>query len=290
MLVEQQTVIPLVALPPAGSVTQSTPGQHPLQPAPPGGVPYLLFVPENFSVSLPPLVLIHGISRNVHQHLDAFSGLARQTGRMLIAPLFDEGRCKRYQQVRTRQCRADQMLLAVLQDARHLSGHLFKQIILYGFSGGAQFGHRFAMLHPEMVSHLAIASAGWYTFPDHQQVFPYGISTNNRKGKRLAQNLKRFLLIPMLVMTGEFDIKRDVNLRKGKTIDHQQGRSRVERAARWVRAMQRAAAAQGIKSDISLSILPDSTHDFNRCVQLGGMSACLSNWLNASSTAPYESL
>ncbi|MGB1257839.1 MAG: hypothetical protein ACPG51_18345, partial [Thiolinea sp.] len=135
MMVEQQTVSPLVALPPACSVNQSAPGEHPLQPAPPEGVPYLLFVPENCSMSLLPLVLIHGISRNVQQHLDAFSGLASQTGRMLIAPLFDEGRCKRYQQARTRQCRADQMLLAVLQDVRRVSGYLFKQIILYGFSG-----------------------------------------------------------------------------------------------------------------------------------------------------------
>jgi len=279
MMVEPQTLAPPVARSAGYSVTQTSSGQHPLQAAPPGGVPYLLFVPENFSMALLPLVLVHGISRNVQQHIEAFSGLARQTGRMLIAPLFDEGCCKRYQQAWTRQCRADQMLLAVLQDVRRVSGYLFKQIILYGFSGGAQFGHRFAMLHPEMVSQLAIASAGWYTFPDHQQAFPYGISADSRKGIRLTKNLKCFLSIPILVMVGDTDIKRDGNLRKGKDIDHQQGLSRAERAARWVRAMRWEAVIQSVQSNILLSVLPDSTHDFDKCVKKGGMVSCVTKWL-----------
>ncbi|MGB0847925.1 MAG: hypothetical protein ACPGSM_14435 [Thiolinea sp.] len=233
-------------------------------------------------MNLIPLVLVHGISRNVHQHIQAFSEFARQTGRMLIAPLFDEIRCKRYQQVRTKQCRADQMLLAVLQDARRLSGHHFKQVMLYGFSGGAQFGHRFAMLYPGIVSQLAIASAGWYTFPDHQQTFPYGIRSSAPKGRCLTQNLKQFLSIPMLVMAGELDIRRDANLRKGKDIDRQQGRSRVERAARWVRAMRSQAQIFGVQPNISLTILPDSSHDFNRCVKRGNMVTCVTDWLTTS--------
>ncbi|MGB1012278.1 MAG: hypothetical protein ACPGVP_21360, partial [Thiolinea sp.] len=144
---------------------------------------------------------------------------------------------------------------------------------------GAQFGHRFAMLHPDRVERLAIASAGWYTFPDEQVRFPYGISMETSKGKRLKANLQRFLSIPVLVLAGELDIKRDANLRKGRDIDQQQGRSRVERAARWARAIQRQANMQGIKSDISFETIPNSTHDFNRCVQQGNMVELIANWM-----------
>lgn len=278
MFAEQHVVDDVAGHPPYFA-NHSTHGIH-LQTAPVGGVPYLLFMPENLAPNLPPLVLVHGISRNAHQHLEAFSSFANETRRMLIAPIFDEVRCKRYQKVRAKQCRADQMLLAVLQDARNVSGHVFTQIVLYGFSGGAQFGHRFAMLHPEVVSRLAIASAGWYTFPDHQQVFPYGLRT--RKGINLTTNMKHFLSIPMLVMVGELDIRRDANLRKGQFIDRQQGLSRVERAARWVRAIRQEADALGVKPAISFSTLPDSTHDFARCVKRGGLVNCVTHWLAAN--------
>ncbi len=255
------------------------PQSYPLQPAPTGGVPYVLYRPDTVSENQPPLVLIHGISRNVHQHIDAFSDYARKTGRILIAPLFDESSGQRYQQVLSQKCCADQRLLAVFRDVYRLIGYTFQKIALFGFSGGAQFGHRFAMLYPDRVDRLAIASAGWYTFPDDQARFPYGISMQTRKGRRLRANLQRFLSIPTLVLAGELDIKRDANLRKGSAIDRQQGRSRVERAARWVRAMQSEASLRGIQADINLHILPDSTHDFNRCVRQGSMTTLIAEWL-----------
>ena len=280
MLIEQPVTSDTVDNLPCYAVSRLP--QHPphqWQPAPAGGVPYLLYTPSTLAHNQSPLVLIHGISRNVHQHMHAFADYARQTGRMLIAPLFDETNCRRYQQVWSKQCRADQGLLAVLRDVYRLTGHAFQKIALYGFSGGAQFGHRFAMLHPDRVERLAIASAGWYTFPDEQARFPYGISMQTKRGRRLGANLQRFLSIPVLVLAGALDIKRDANLRKGRAIDRQQGRSRVERAARWVRAMQREAGIRGIESDISLTILPDSTHDFNRCVQRGNMVTVVADWL-----------
>ena len=48
----------------------------------------------------------------------------------------------------------------------------FGRVDLVGFSGGAQFAHRFAMLYPGCVRRVVVAAAGWYTYIDPSRPFP----------------------------------------------------------------------------------------------------------------------
>ncbi len=133
-----------------------------------------LALPRRISDDRPPLVAVHGLRRDARQQAELFAEQANALGRPVIAPLFDVDRWPRYQQA-IRRGRADLALLALMARLRREGIWRTPQFDLFGFSGGAQFAHRFAMLHPETVSRLTTASAGWYTFPDTTR-FPHGLS------------------------------------------------------------------------------------------------------------------
>jgi len=243
-----------------------------------GGIPYYLYVPSRVDPTARPLVVVHGISRRAQVHLATFAPMAEMSGRILIAPLFSKARCKRYQQLVVDPCRADKALLATLRAVAKKTGYDMGEVDLFGFSGGAQFAHRFAMMHPERVRRLAVASAGWYTLPDLEEAFPYGLASTDNGRERFRAKLPDFLAIPTLVMVGERDLARDNSLRRRPELDRRQGLTRVERAARWSQAMRQAAADRGIHAEISFRVLPTCGHSFEACAQDGGLVDLVTTW------------
>lgn len=270
------------------AVPQGRPGDVEMRPAPPGGVPYFLYRPSELDPDARAIVVVHGISRNADQHVDAFAPFAKRANRLVIAPIFSRESCRRYQQVVTQRCRADLLLLAVLRDVAALTGRAVDGVDLFGFSGGAQFAHRFAMLYPDRVASLALSSAGWYTFPGQQDRYPYGIASSTRTGRKIAANLDRYLRIPTLVLVGEHDVQRDGALRKNPTIDRQQGRTRVDRAGRWVEAARDVADARGVEATTTLRLMADCGHDFTDCVSHGGLAWHVMDWFSAHASDDRE--
>ena len=244
------------------------------------GIPYYLYVPGKVDPEAPPLVAVHGISRGADEHLEAFAPWAERSGRVLIAPLFSEAQCRRYQKVILDRCQADRALFATLREVAEATGVEIDRFDLFGFSGGAQFAHRFALLHPERVARLAVSSAGWYTLPDPAEAYPYGLASGPRAGQRFRPKLEAFLEIPTLVLVGERDIERDSALRKEQRVDQRQGLTRVERAARWSQALRRAATRAGVAAEIRFRSLPNCGHDFEDCVRDGGLVEQVMEWFS----------
>lgn len=232
-----------------------------------------LAVPSNVSVNASPIVAVHGIRRGAKQQAELLAPRAAALGRPVIAPLFDKVNWPRYQQV-VRGNRGDLALLELMSELRLAGTWQTRNFELCGYSGGAQFAHRFAMLYPQLVSRLTVAAAGWYTFPDNA-AFPYGL--NQRPGKaanwgpRFAAGLDQFLEVPIQVCVGEEDCVSDPNTRQSAEIDEQQGGDRVTRAKRWVAALQKTAKERGLTAQITLSVLPECGHDFQDCIQYGGL-------------------
>jgi len=212
----------------------------------------------------PVLVSIHGISRNACEHALAFHEPARRQGITVIAPLFAADRFPDYQRLGRRGARADLALLAVLADAEARLGRAIDRVHLFGFSGGAQFAHRFALAWPHLVERLSLAAAGWYTMPIDELRFPYGLAPCRR-----LPDL-RFRLVPLLrrpirVFVGEHDRIDDPATRHDPRVDAHQGRHRLERARRWCEALLAAGRARGLHPDVRLEILPHAGHDFAEC-------------------------
>jgi pimeloyl-ACP methyl ester carboxylesterase len=149
-----------------------------------------------------------------------------------------------------------------------------RRLLLFGYSGGGQFAHRFAMAHPRSVRAAVVAAAGWYTFPDAALPYPYGLRVGSRlPGIRLRQG--RLLQVPMLVVVGDADTERETSLNQSSRIDQQQGRTRVERADAWFRAMGAAAERRGLRSRVERQTIPAVGHSFAAAFDAGLGAATL---------------
>ena len=241
------------------------------RPGIPGRIPDALVLGTYKEGMPPPLLVVHGIGRETDQMAEALAPEAAATGRLVVLPVFDAVHWKTFQRP-TQRSRADLALLRLLSALRFegtLPGHRFD---LAGFSGGAQFAHRFTWLYPHLVDGLAVASAGWWTFPDSAP-FPYGMGASDQAPKAaqiwLRSNLRAFLSRRIVVRVGEQDNVVDHNTRSGELIDAQQGLNRLMRARRWVSALREAARAENLPDQIDFDTIPSCGHDFVACAQAG---------------------
>ena len=174
------------------------------------GLPYKAFVPRDPHPGGRVLVSIHGVSRNAREHLDLLRPYAEHHGATLIVPSFAAGSYPDYQRMgrRGRGPRADLALIRLLNDVCRRSGLATDCVDMFGFSGGAQFAHRFALAHPQRVRRLALGAAGWYTMPDDSLRYPYGTGdSSGLDGVRL--NAIAAARLPTLVLIGERDDRAD---------------------------------------------------------------------------------
>ncbi|UCE31407.1 MAG: hypothetical protein JSW68_00080 [Burkholderiales bacterium] len=242
-----------------------------------GGPPGLrghMVLPSRLQAWTPALVTVHGISRNAGSHARAFASAAATEGWLIVAPQFDARGFRGYQRLAGSgpgpgRVRADLALDALLERVADATGVDTRRFMLFGFSGGAQFAHRYAMLQPGRVSALVLGAAGWYTFPCQRLRFPHGLRCPPGGGACIEPGPA--LSIPTLVMVGTRDLQRDAALNCSPCIDARQGRNRLERARRWVDAMRRAAQERGIGAHFELRLMADCGHSFECCVERGDM-------------------
>ncbi len=236
-------------------------------------IPLLLYRPEGLPAGAPLAVCVHGHGRQPLDMLDAFAPEAAAAGFALALPLFRErGPHRQYQQLwRPRKPgRADLALLRALDNAAQAHALQTDSFFLFGHSGGGQFAHRFALLHPQRVRALGIGAAGWYTWPDTAQAWPLGLGA--AEGFEARPALADFLALPVRVWVGERDDGADDVLRDEPALSALQGEGRLERARRWVAALQSSATAAGRTADIALEVLPRAGHDFRLCARRGGLA------------------
>lgn len=223
---------------------------------------YLLYVPHTLRPHAPLLVSLHGISRNAHEHARVFTSLCEEHGVLLLVPVFTEDLHKDYQRLgrRGRGNRIDLLLHSIFVEVKHLCGADVSQVYFFGFSAGAQLAHRYAMAHPHRVARVVAAAAGWYSFPDTTQKFPYGIRpTRDLEG--VTFDPEAFLHVPMEVLVGQKDTGTK-HLRSTERTVKQQGVTRLDRARNWVAAMQAAAEAHEIEPQVTLTEVAGVGHSF----------------------------
>ena len=199
----------------------------------------------------PVLVIVHGIARNAVEYVFRLRHAAEAAGAIVVSPHFSRVDYGRYQQIESPDgVRADKALDAILAEVSRTTGGRTDRFHLAGVSGGAQFAHRYALLHPDRVSSLSLLAAGWYTFPAPSHAWPLGT------GAAPAEiDPARLAATPINVLVGDRDRMRDASLRADPEIDVLQGRHRLARARRWSRAMRAAGCTR-----LSLVTLPGVSH------------------------------
>jgi pimeloyl-ACP methyl ester carboxylesterase len=220
---------------------------------------------------LPPLVVLHGISRNARDLVDFFKPEADRSGRTIVVPHFTEKAWPCFQRP-SRNARPDQALLALLTHLALLDPAFEGPVDLFGHSGGAQLAHRFAMLYPQKVGTLSLAAAGWYCLPDASMDYPYGLGADATPGAQMwarwhDRAIPTYLRLAVRVFVGTQDIERDASLRQNPDLDRIQGRTRLARAESYVDRFRAAALARGIVPDIALTRMPGVVHDVAQAVE-----------------------
>jgi pimeloyl-ACP methyl ester carboxylesterase len=223
---------------------------------------FFLYRPSTAQTGAPLIVSVHGIARNAAAHAYRLAEEAERYGVTVMAPLFDKESYGQYQQLLDKKsgARSDIALLDAMEAAARLSGASVDRVVLFGYSGGAQFAHRFVMAHPHRVASVLVVAAGWYTFPDDERAYPHGLKLQSAFG---CLNLDPVdaARVPHHVLIGELDIVRDSSLRQSRRLDAQQGSTRLSRAYRWREAMREFAARAGGRAP-TMTLLPGVGHSF----------------------------
>ena len=266
------------------------PLREPAQPVPISGLrahqsqgaelDYFIYVPRSATTNSPLLLTIHGIERMALQHAVRFSALAEKHGFIVLAPMFSKARIPRYQRLERGpdgDCPAAALELTVDHVQRAI-GLAPAPLRLFGYSGGAQFAMRYTMVGSLPVARLALAAPGWFTMPDTQHAFPYGLGDAPVLEGRVA-DLDRLLSIPVLLTVGAEDTRRDRSLNRNALVEASQGKTRLERAHRWYDAITVAARARGMTLLTQLKLLPGAGHDFNDNMQSHGLGEIIVDWL-----------
>lgn len=232
----------------------------------PEGFRVHLHLPDRLTADMPVLVSVHGISRNAHEHIAHFK--AASDGRaVILCPGFSAEFLPHYQRlgIGKPELRADLLLDAALERVALACGLTTGRMHLFGFSGGAQFAHRYAMLYPHRVRALHLAAAGHYTFLAPGTPWPRGC--RGGPGPQILANKAHFLRLPIHLYVGEHDHYRDDALRKGPKIDRQQGENRMERACTWHAHISTLRQSAG--PDMTFETIASAGHDFAEACQAG---------------------
>ncbi|MDK3020777.1 alpha/beta hydrolase [Pseudodonghicola flavimaris] len=156
---------------------------------------YTLYIPESAwdapERELDLLVAVHGTMRLQSLYRDAFAGFGRFNNCVILAPLFPVGvrgdmESGGYKYMVEGDIRYDEVLLAMVKEAGDLISRSFGKFMLFGFSGGGHFTHRFLYLHPDRLKAVSIGAPGSVTLLDEtmdwwpgirnfEQVFGRGI-------------------------------------------------------------------------------------------------------------------
>lgn len=135
---------------------------------------------------------------------------------------------------------------------------LLNRYILFGHSAGGQFVHRMAMFKPDARFDLAIAAnSGWYTIPDIEQNYPYGISGAPEVQDRITHSLQR----PLVVFLGTED-KPDQGGFRTRPEAIGQGKSRPQRGEHFFKTAQHAASNRGLNLGWQLKYAEGIGHNY----------------------------
>ena len=245
---------------------------------------YFLYVPELVRPGAKVMVVVHGISRNAREQVQHFSCLAKERGVFVVGPSFPRDRFPDYQRLglHGRGERSDLTVRKILAEVARLTGADVRRIYLFGYSGGGQFVHRYAMAYPQGVAAAAIGAAGWYTFPDFSARYPRGLKLS-AEAPVVSFQEKEFLKIPMAVFVGERDFRRGTELKRSRAVDRQQGLTRIERGYRWIKAMEASARNHGLSTRYEFKVLSRTGHSFVDGMRRGGMGEKVFDFLFGTS-------
>lgn len=240
---------------------------------------YYLYVPH--AVITDPedakiLVSVHGYSgrkdnergrKRVQRAAERWSYLADTHRWVVLSPHFDEKRFgNNYQRLNFSGIRSDIRLNQLIEEIRRIIPCVCTDtILLFGFSGGGQFVHRYAAFHPHRVDRAVAGAAGWYLWPDDTLPYPIGTLLSGSI-KHPEPRIIELCRLKLLVIVGENDFEQGEFRKKckGYNISAIQGEGRLLRARNWIESLRKFSNNRGSRCRVRLNIVPSTGHTISR--------------------------
>ena len=237
--------------------------------APPGAPPIRVFyaVGSGALEAGRVVVVMHGTNRNARDYRDSWTSLVKDRPWVVVAPQFDQedfpgasgynlgGTVDESGDARPTHDWAFAYIQPLVDRVRALTGVRAPTFDLFGHSAGAQFVHRYLEFEPTAPVRRAVAAnAGWYTVPDLDIDFPYGLHH-----APAPVDLDGLFARDLTVLLGSEDIE-DENLRQDEGAARQ-GQTRIERGEEFYRVAGEQARDRGIPFRWTLRVVPGVAHD-----------------------------
>ncbi len=200
----------------------------------------------------PILFVMHGNGRNAQSYFDSMLIQAKKYNFLLIVPEFDEvrfpsidyhhgGVLDKDKNIKSRESWTFSIIEPIFDYVKKHTGNTSSGYMLYGFSAGSQFVHRFLMFNPDnRVTRAISGSAGTYTMPDYSTNYSYGLKNVDLPQK----NLNKFYAKDFRIVIGDADtVLSRPDLVKTPAAN-KQGRDRVERGLAFYEHSKKMAEKQ----------------------------------------------
>lgn len=217
------------------------------------------------------VIVLHGVQRNAEQYRDEWKKYADEYNLLMVCPDFSE---KKYPGVgyynvgnvmntdnesgklQPREKWIFSVIDRVFSEVHVRSGATTDTFTLFGHSAGAQFVHRYLLFSTESKAKKIIsANAGWYTMPERDIAFPYGLKNVPMTDENLAQEFSKVVII----LLGESDTRTGGVLRHTSLAD-KQGSNRFERGNNFFERSKDKAEALGVPFNWQLITVPGVGH------------------------------
>ncbi len=229
------------------------------------------YKPESWNDKDNIVFVMHGGGRNAADYLNAWIDLANENKLLIIAPEFENKFSKYttndYQEGNlftffgTKNPKSEWAYTVIenifdhIKTVNHISND---QYDIFGHSAGGQFVHRMVLLMPECRIRTAIAAnAGFYSFPNKNLEFPYGI-------KNTATDLQKSYSKRLVILLGELD--NDASLGTFRTTDlaMKQGAHRLERGTTFFNANKEVGNTNHWQFNWTIDTIKNTGHNYKK--------------------------
>ncbi|SOD20276.1 alpha/beta hydrolase family protein [Pedobacter xixiisoli] len=229
------------------------------------------FSPKANASDMPVVVMLHGANRDASAYLDDLVNAATVFGCKIIAPEFDQEDYRGAEKYNLGNVyeKNKKTFLSPEKWSFSLIEPLFDHVVaqtksnskgyyLYGHSGGAQFVHRFMMFVKQTrIIKAAFANAGWYTLPNTETEFPYGIKNAPIDQPQLA----KFFATKTFVILGMNDTSTDEKSYNVTDDAEAQGKTRFDRGKNYFKTVKAKAEEMKLPLNWTEIYVPNVGHE-----------------------------
>jgi pimeloyl-ACP methyl ester carboxylesterase len=261
-----------------GKLSKTGTGEFTHIPSPASGkneLKVFYHIPEGSMETSPVLMALHGNGRDAAYTRDVFAPLADEKGILVIVPEFSETDFPGGDAYNLGNIFFDgdnpspatlnpssEWIFALFEplfaDFKEKFGVITPKYDLFGHSAGAQVAHRSALFLPgQHLNRVVCSAAGWYTVPDNQIPFPYGLDLSPAQDSDLGT----FFFRELLILVGTADNDPDAYGLRHNDYADAQGLNRFDRAQHFYIECLKIANESGFAYNFQYFPVEGAGHD-----------------------------